>query len=398
MLENPWILFAAALVTAFVAGIGIVAVVTIPFRLAARRAGWDPKLLGRMRRPFRVLVLLATLTVVALTALPPELADLRGVILHGLLIAGIAAGGWFLAAVVGFLFARTLSRYDIGAADNRVARRVHTQINLLRRLLVVVIAVIAAGAILLTFPGIQGLGASLLASAGVLSVVAGIAAQSTLGNVFAGVQLAFSDAIRVDDVVVVEGEWGRIEEITLTYVVVHIWDDRRLVLPSTYFTATPFQNWTRRTSELLGSVEFDVDWQVPVEDMRARLAEILDDEPLWDRRSSVLQVTDATGGRVRIRVLVTAKDAPTLWDLRCNVREELVEWLRDRQPEALPRTRVAMVDAPAPAKRAVRTGKRHEGVFSGSDDAETRASAFTGAIPVPGRETGDGLDRDGGRR
>ncbi len=383
MPADPWIIFAVTLGVALVGAVVLVALVTFPLRLVSRRRSWDPLLLRRLRRPFRALALVAALTGVATVALPPDLAAWRGGILHGLGIAAIVAGGWLVAGVVGFLFARTLRRNPTDVADNRVARRVHTQVAILRRLLYVVIGIVTVGAVLLTFPGVQGVGASLLASAGVLSVVAGIAAQSTLANVFAGVQLAFSDAIRVEDVVIVENEWGRIEEITLTYVVVHIWDDRRLVLPSTYFTSTPFQNWTRRTSDLLGSVELDVDWQMPVDAMRARLAEVLEEQPLWDRRASVLQVTDATGDRVRIRILVTAKDAPTLFDLRCNVREEMVEWIRDQHPDALPRTRVSMVDTEAAAARIPRPRKPHEGVFSGSDEAELRASAFTGAIPLP---------------
>lgn len=380
---GPWPAFAAALAVALMVAVVVAAAVTVPLRFAARRGDWDPALLRGLGRPFRALVLVGALAVVAATALPPGLAEWQGGILHVLGILGIVGSGWLLAGVVGFLFARMLRRFPMDVADNRVARRVHTQVAILRRVIIAVVVVVTAGAVLLTVPGVSGIGASLLASAGVLSVVAGIAAQSTLGNVVAGLQLAFSDAIRVDDVVVVENEWGRIEEITLTYVVVHVWDDRRLVLPSTYFTTTPFENWTRHNTELLGSVELDVDWQVPVDAMRVRLAEVLEHEPLWDRRASVLQVTDATADRVRVRVLVTAKDAPALWDLRCNVREELVEWLRDRQPDALPRTRVAMVDAVATRTREARAPKDHEGMFSGSAEAEQRASAFTGSISLP---------------
>ena len=243
---------------------------------------------------------------------------------------------------------------------------------------------VGIASILLTFPGVQAVGTSVLASAGVVSVIAGLAAQSTLGNVFAGVQLAFNDAIRVDDVVVVDTQWGRIEEITLTYVVVHIWDDRRLVLPSTYFTTTPFENWTRHSSELLGSIDFDLDWRVSPGRMRERLTEILDASPIWDRRASVLQVTDAVGGYVHVRVLVTAVDAPTLFDLRCSVREQLVEWLRSEDADALPQTRVELVEAaaaPKPKKKsepAPDTG----GLFTGTPEAEQRASQFTASLPV----------------
>jgi hypothetical protein len=222
-----------------------------------------------------------------------------------------------------------------------------------------------------------------LASAGLVSIVAGLAAQSTLANVFAGMQIAFSDAVRVDDVVIVEGEWGRIEEITLTYVVVHIWDDRRMVLPSTYFTSQPFQNWTRRNSELLGSVEFDLDWRVTPGEMRAELERILARTDLWDGRTSVLQVTDAVGGYVRVRILVTAIDAPTLFDLRCYIREEMVAWLYRSSPQSIPRARVRMVDEETDISRQPSSGERDRdktGLFHGDTGAEGRASMFTGPI------------------
>ena len=162
-------------------------------------------------------------------------------------------------------------------------------------------------------------------------MVAALAAQSLLGNVFAGLQLAFSDAVRVDDVVVVEGEWGRIEEITLTYVAVQIWDDRRLILPTSYFTTKPFQNWTRTSSAVLGTAELDVDWSIPVEPLRAELRAVCEGSELWDGRVCVLQVTDAVGGMVRLRALVSAADAPALWDLRCLVRERLVAYVWQHQ-------------------------------------------------------------------
>ena len=180
-------------------------------------------------------------------------------------------------------------------------------------------------------------------------MVAALAAQSTLANLFAGLQVAFSDAIRLDDVVIVEQEWGWIEEITLSYVVVRLWDDRRMVLPSTYFTSTPFQNWTRRNSELLGAVELDVDWRVDVDAMRAELERVLTGTDLWDERSHVLQVTDAVGGLVRVRVLVSAVDAGTLFDLRCLVRERLVAWLQTQDEAGLPRQRMELVGQGAAA-------------------------------------------------
>ena len=218
---------------------------------------------------------------------------------------------------------------------------------------------------------------------GVQTCALPISAQSTLANVFAGIQLAFSDAIRVDDVVIAEKEWGRIEEITLTYVVVHIWDDRRMVLPSTYFTSTPFENWTRSSSELLGSIEIDLDWRVSPVAMRAELERILARTEIWDGRASVLQVTDAVGGFVRVRILVTAVDAPTLFDLRCFVREQMVEWLQTQDPAAIPRTRVQMVDEqPRAEARTVSTATDSIGLFTGSTEAEERALSLTSTIDV----------------
>jgi len=272
-----------------------------------------------------------------------------------------------------------MARYRTDIPDNKVARRMQTQLAIVRRLAVVIITILAIGAILLTFPGVQAVGTSVLASAGLVSIIAGLAAQSTLANVFAGIQLAFSDAIRVDDVVIVEGEWGKIEEITLTYVVVHIWDDRRMVLPSTWFTSKPFQNWTRNTSELLGSVEFDLDWFVSIASMRDELDRILERTAIWDGRASVLQVTDAVGGMVRVRILVTAVDAPTLFDLRCAIREELVEWIQ-RQASGLPRQRVEIVEA-APKPRAG-THTEPIGLFTGTVEAQERATVFTSSIPI----------------
>jgi small-conductance mechanosensitive channel len=258
----------------------------------------------------------------------------------GCRILAIAVGAWLLAAVLLFVEGLGMGRARTDTRDNRVARRVRTQVLINRRLTVAAVVVMAVGAILLSFPGVRAVGASVLSSAGLISVVAALAAQSTLANVFAGLQLAFNDAIKIDDVVIVEEEWGWIEEITLSYVVVRLWDDRRLILPCTYFTTTPFQNWTRRNSELLGAVELDLDWAVDTDAMRVELDRVMATADLWDGRVAHFQVTDAVGGFVRVRILLTAVDAPTLFDLRCHVREALVRWLRDQAADALPRQRV----------------------------------------------------------
>jgi len=379
----PWqswqglgIAVAIALAGSFV----IIAAVTLVVRLASRRRSWPNALTSRARHPFRAFVIVVALWVAVAATFPDR--EWIATIDHGFLIASIAAFGWLVAGLVSFLLTIAAAGYRTDVADNLVARRRQTQLALVRRLTTVVIVILAAGAILLTFPGIQAVGASVLASAGVVSIVAGLAAQSTLANVFAGIQLAFSDAIRVDDVVIAEGEWGRIEEITLTYVVVHIWDDRRLVLPSTYFTTTPFQNWTRHSSELLGSIELDLDWRVSPGEMRDELARMLARTTLWDGRTSVLQVTDAVGGVVRVRILVTAVDAPTLFDLRCFVREQFVEWLRERDVGALPVTRVEMVENPQKLRKSRTESTSTGGLFTGTPEAEERASQFTSSIPV----------------
>jgi len=330
----------------------------------------------------------------------------RSAVDHLLLIALMGSLAWLAVAVLLIVETLVLSRYSVDVADNRRARRLRTQMILARRIAVALVVVLAVGSVMLTFPAIQALGAGLLASAGVISIVAGLAAQTSLVNVFAGMQLAFTDAIRVDDVVVVQKEWGRIEEITLTYVVVHIWDDRRLILPSTYFTTTPFENWTRRQSEVMGTVEFDLDWRAPIEDMRTELRTVLDGTELWDERVGILQITDATNGYVRVRILVSAADSAALFDLRCLIREAMVTFLQQGHPESLPHVRWEPVQ-PAPAREksrqpAVESGQPEQSVharqppgpqdsqlFTGSVEAIERSRAFTG----PGEEVFEDRDK-----
>lgn len=329
-------------------GIGIVLAFVLAAVLGAltssmsRRFKGVPNLTRRLRRPLRAV--LVTIGVwVALHLTIDRHWYWAAAIEHVLLIALITTVAWLIGALAFVVEDATFLRFRIDVPDNRHARRIRTQIVVLRRLTVVVLMLGAVAAALLTFPAARAFGTGLIASAGLLSIVAGLAAQSSLANVFAGLQLAFTDAIRVDDVVVVDNQWGRIEELTLTYVVVHVWDDRRLILPSTHFTTTPFENWTRRAADLLGTVELDVDWAVPVEAMRAELNRLLATSDLWDHRVGVLQVIDAIGGHVRVRALASALDAPTLFDLRCYVREGLVAWVQQSAPESLPRTRLETV-------------------------------------------------------
>jgi small-conductance mechanosensitive channel len=312
----------------------------------------------------------------------------RGWADHLLVIAVMATTTWLVSSLVLVAERRAISRFaggDITEADRR-RRKVRTQITVLRRLVVAIVVVIGMATILMTFPAFSNIGKTLFASAGVLSVVAGLAAQTSLGAVFAGIQIAFSDAIRVGDVVVLEGEWGRIEEITLTYVVAHLWDERRLVLPCTYFTKTPFANWTRNATALLGAVEMDVDFTVPLDAMRSELDRLLRSNELWDGRENVLQVTDAVNGAVHVRMLVSAENAGLLFDLRCDVREGMVNWLQRTQRGAVLRHRIEhssaqdfdIAEIAGPQRDAAEQPRAESGLFSGNPEADERARAFQG--------------------
>jgi len=377
------------LAAAVIAALLVTAIAAFAFRLVGKRKEWARVLVKLIRVPFRMTVMIGALWIAVAGYLdaPADVDSTLGFIFRALFIASAT---WLVCALLFYAEEIAANRYRIDVRDNRVARRVRTQLRMLRRIGIVIIIICAIGTVLLSIPGAATVGASLFASAGLLSVVAGLAAQSTLANVFAGMQLAFNNALRVDDVVIVEGEWGKIEEITLTYIVVHIWDDRRMVLPSTYFTTTPFQNWTRHNSELLGSVEFDLDWRVNPAAMREELNHIVESTDLWDGRAVVLQVTDAVGGFVRVRVLVTAQDAPTLFDLRCLVRENLIDWVNAENPDALPMNRVEVRQEPvtAPvrpssrARKPERTVIEPPGLFSGDEGGKERAQQFTESIPV----------------
>jgi hypothetical protein len=306
----------------------------------------------------------------------------RRMVDHSLVILLILGVTWLLTSLVRVAERRMIARFggggeEISDADRRW-RRVRTQVTVLRRLAIAVVVVFGGAAVLMTFPAFSDIGTTVFASAGVLSVVAGLAAQTSLGAVFAGMQIAFSGAIRVGDVVQLENGqwWGRVEEITLSYVVVRLWDERRLVLPSTYFTTEPFENWTRSDTEIMGTVEFDVDFSVPFSEMRAQLDRLLAQSELWDGRRGVLQVTDAVGGVVRVRIVVSAPNAGALFDLRCAVREGMVDWANRRR--VLPIQRLKNADV-VPEPNSVRDDdapRVSAGMFSGSPEAEERAKAF----------------------
>ncbi|HUV62320.1 MAG TPA: mechanosensitive ion channel domain-containing protein, partial [Sedimentisphaerales bacterium] len=225
---------------------------------------------------------------------------------------------------------------------NLRARKVHTQLRVLKRIVIIMVGLVALATMLMTFPKVRQLGTTILASAGIIGIVVGMAAQRTIAAFIAGLQIAFTQPIRVDDVVIVENEWGRIEEITLTYVVVRIWDLRRLIVPVTYFIEKPFQNWTRVTADILGTVFLYVDYTVPIDSVREELARVLKESQLWDGKVCVLQVTNTSERSVELRALMSAADASAAWGLRCEVREKLVEFIRTKYPQALPKLRAEL--------------------------------------------------------
>jgi len=268
-----------------------------------------------------------------------------GLIRHAFTLLTIAATAWLGVGFVSAMAAYVRSGHRLDSQDNLAARRVHTQVEVLERTVEVLLVLVAIGFALMTFPRVRELGTGLLASAGVVGLVVGLAARPLLENLIAGVQLAITQPIRLDDVVIVRGEWGRIEEITTTYVVVRIWDERRLVVPFSVFIGEPFENWTRRSAEILGTVYLHADYTVPVDEVRRALYEIVRSAPQWDGRVCNLQVTGASAQSIELRALVSAADAGQAWDIRVLVREQLLAWLQHEHPEALPRARVSLEPA-----------------------------------------------------
>jgi small-conductance mechanosensitive channel len=322
--------------------------------LEARLSTWAAHTTGRLDdllvpllgRGLRVILpVLAIIFALPILALPPAYAGIAAKGTSVLLILAVTAVV-FQAVKVGQEL--ILLRFDITATNNLRARKLYTQVHLLGRVAYVAVGLFALACTLMLFQQVRHIGTSLLASAGIMGIIAGVAGQKTLANLIAGFQIALAQPIRLDDVVVVEGEWGRIEEITLSYVVVHIWDDRRLVLPLTYFIENPFQNWTRNSSQLLGSVFVWVDYSFPLEEGRKALARIIESSPLWDRRFWSLQVTDTSERTMQLRVLATSEDSSKSWDLRCEIREKFIAFIQQHHPYSLPTVRAQMLAAQEP--------------------------------------------------
>jgi small-conductance mechanosensitive channel len=296
----------------------------------------------RGRSPVCLLFLaLAVLLVLPSARLDPSVRD---PLEHGVGLLALFAVGWLAIGASYVTEALVLARYDDGTpAASAVERRAQTQTSVLRRVTTFVIVVVVVAAMLMTFSRARALGASMLASAGIIGLIVGFAAGPSIGNIVAGLQIALTGSLSLGDAVIVEGEWGRIEEITLTYVVVRIWDDRRMILPSTYFVTTPFQNWTRESEQLTGTVLLNVDYAVPLAEIRSALHRIAAASPDWDGRVADVQMVDAGERTVQLRVLVSGTDSGATWNVRCTVREGLVEFLQRTYPGSLPRGRMEIV-------------------------------------------------------
>jgi small-conductance mechanosensitive channel len=254
----------------------------------------------------------------------------------------VVAIAWGIIAIIRFAKIQLIKKQDISHSDNLRSRKLITQINILEKIIVFIIVIFAVAISLMLFDGVRNIGVSIFASAGIAGIILGLSAQKALGTLLAGLQIAITQPINTDDVVIVENEWGWIEEINLTYVVVRIWDQRRLIVPTTYFLEKPFQNWTRRTSEILGTVFIYTDYTMPIEPLREELTRLLESSPHWDRRVNVLQVTDAKEHTLEIRALMSAATSPKAWDLRVYVREKLIGFIQREYPESLPRTRIVI--------------------------------------------------------
>ncbi len=336
-------IYPAALILG-VALLGLI-VSSVAFKLARRlSAGKETKLnnllIRHTRGPARLLIPLLTirffLTLIRMPERPMEFVN------QALAILMILAVAWMLIRILHVVQDVVLNQHATDVADNLRARRIHTQISMLRKVLISIIGVLAFASILMTFPQIRQLGTSILASAGIVGIIVGFAAQRSIATLIAGLQIAFTQPIRLDDVVIVENEWGWVEEITLTYVVVRIWDLRRLILPITYFLEHPFQNWTRATARILGSVFIHTDYRMPVDEIRRELTRIASESAYWDGDVCNIQVTNASENTMELRALVSASNSGNAWNLRCHIREELIRFLQEKHPEGLPRFRVEL--------------------------------------------------------
>jgi small-conductance mechanosensitive channel len=349
LLEGEWkgyLLTAAVLGGAVLLALLAHSLIFFALKRGARRTGSivDDSLVAHARRPAFVLLPLAAIMIV-LPSFTMRTSLLEGV-RHLVALGMIASAAWLAISLTAVFDDYISSRFRIDVSDNFLARRVHTRTRLVRRIAVIAILIVAASAMIMTFPGLRHIGISLFASAGVAGLIAGMAARPMLANIIAGLQLAMTETIKIDDVVVLEGEWGRIEEIGATNVIVRLWDSRHLVVPLSYFIERPFENWTHKTADVLGTVFLYTDYSIPVEEVRVELYRLLTASEMWDGKTWSLQVTNATERTMELRALMSAPDSATAWNLRCHIREKLIGFLEEHYPQSLPRVRVEIREKP----------------------------------------------------
>ncbi len=340
-LSQLWV-FGLLVVLTAVIGAGAVALgLSLFARLAERSTNkLDDILIKHMRQPLQFLVpVLLVYPLLELTELPFHQEETIAGILKVLTVMLIA---WLAIRFVWVVEEGLLRHFDTSGPDNLTARRVHTQIKLMRQVVLFVIVILTIAVTLMMFEPLRVIGVSMLASAGIAGLIIGLSAQKVLGNLLAGIQIAITQPIRLDDVVIVENEWGWIEEITLTYVLVKIWDLRRLVVPISYFIEKPFQNWTRTSADILGTVFIYADYTIPIDKLREELTRILQSTDLWDGKVNGLQVTNAKENTLELRALMSAADSPKAWDLRCLVRERLITFVQEHYPQCLPKYRAEL--------------------------------------------------------
>ncbi|BCH55431.1 mechanosensitive ion channel family protein [Agrobacterium vitis] len=334
-----WAVSLCVLLLAFLAGMLIQRFgFRILTRLTENRDLFWRSLVQRTRRPLRLAILTCTLSIgVTLAPLSDSAATIGR---HALLLYFVVVVGWMTRTALHIWVTVYLRRFKLDAEDNLLARKHVTQSRIMERVAATGIVALTAAAVLMSFPAVRQYGVSLLASAGVAGIVLGLALQPMLKNLFAGLQLAITQPIRIDDALIVEGEFGHVEEITATYVVVKLWDWRRLVLPLNYFIEKPFQNWTREGAALIGTVMLYMDYSVPVSTLRRKTEDIVRSAPLWDGNVFNLAVTDLKDQVMEIRILVSAANAGKAFDLRCYVREKLMDFIQTDYPDSLPRLRI----------------------------------------------------------
>ena len=309
-------------------------------RVLAHENATGRSLLRRARRPSRLAAVVAALALVLPNIrLPYDWQDSVG---HLFLILLIILIGWTLILLTNHFSERAVRRHRLDVEDNLSARKFVTQARVLRRTTTIILGIFTVAGVMLTSESVQKYGAGLFASAGAAGLVVGLAARPVLTNLIAGLQIAITQPIRLEDVIIVEDEWGWVEEIFSTYVVVRLWDWRRMVVPLSYFIEKPFQNWTRESASIIGTVFWYLDYTVPVDKMRAKLEELAKASPLWDGKVVNLQVSDTEKDSIEVRGLVSARTSPQAWDLRCEIREKMISWLQKEHPGALPRLRGSM--------------------------------------------------------